>query len=139
MDLGWKFATDLQILRGRKSDLDAFRREIKTGKFEGFMGNAGKLEAEKIRLEINAGKQEKALDRFEVNQQYEQIEKEANNITEKIHAHTNQNVMDNLLLNRYNASLNEEKTADIKSISEIYQEAGIHFSEQIKKNITASQ
>ena len=135
LDLGWKFATDLQILRERKNDLDAFRREIKIGKFAGFMENAGKLEIEKISLEINAGKQEKALDRFEANPQYEQIEKEANNTIETIHAYTNQNVMDNLLLNRYNASLNEERTTNIKLISEIYQEAEIHFSEQIKKTL----
>ena len=135
LDLGWKFATDLQILRERKNDLDAFKREINTGKFAGFMGNAGKLEAERIRLQIQANKQKGELDKFQVNDQYEQIEKEANDITETIHNNTNQNVMDKLLLNRYNISIEEEKVADIKQISEIYQEAGVYFSEKITKTL----
>jgi len=135
LDLGWKFATDLQILRERKNDLEAFRREINTGKFAGFMGNAGKLEAEKIKLQIQANKQKEKLDKFQVNDQYEQIEKEANDITEIIHNHTNQNVMDKLLLNRYNVSIEEEETTDIHIISEIYQEAGLHFSEKITKTL----
>ena len=133
LDLGWKFATDLQILRKRKSDLDAFKREINIGKFAGFMGNEGKLEVEKIKLEIQINKQKEELDKFQVNNQYEQIEKEANNITEIIHNNTNQNVMDKLLLKRYNSSIEEEKITDIKQVSEIYQEAGIHFSEKIIK------
>ena len=135
LDLGWKFATDLQILRERKNDLDAFKREINTGKFAGFMGNAGKLKAERIRLEIQAQKQKEELDKFQVNYQYEQIEKEANNITETIHNNTNQNVMDKLLLSRYNTSLEEEKTTDAKQVLEIYEEAGIHFSEKINKTL----
>ena len=48
LDLGWKFATDLQILRKEKRNLDAFKQEISTGKFAEFMGNAGRLNAEKI-------------------------------------------------------------------------------------------
>lgn len=135
LDLGWKFATDLQILREQKKDLEAFNREIKTGKFAGFMGNAAKLQTEKIRLEIIASKQRKKLDIFEINEQYEQIEKEANGITEIIQTDTNQNVIDNLLLNKYNSSIEEEKTIDVKSISEIYEEAGFYFSEKITKTI----
>jgi len=135
LDLGWKFATDLQILRKRKTDLDAFKREINSGKFAGFMGNEGKLEVEKIKLQIQADRQKEELDKFQINNQYEQIEKEANNITEIIHNNTNQNVMDKLLLNRYNISLKEERVTDIEQVSEIYQEAGIHFSEKIKKTI----
>ena len=64
LDLGWKFATEWQLLRKKKSDLEAFRREIDTGKFAGFMGNAGELEAEKIKLEIKANKQKEKLDKF---------------------------------------------------------------------------
>ena len=135
LGLGWKFATDLQILRQRKNNLDAFNREIKTGKFAGFMGNTGKLKAEQIRLQIKATKQREELDRFQINEQYEQIEKEANNLTDTIHNNTNQNVMDNLLLSRYNASIKEEQATDVNSLSEIYQEAGFYFSEKITKTL----
>jgi uncharacterized protein YydD (DUF2326 family) len=135
LDLGWKFATEWQLLRKKKSDLEAFRREIDTGKFAGFMGNAGELEAEKIKLEIKANKQKEKLDKFQINHQYEKIEQDANTITQSIHDNANQNIMDKLLLDRYNASLVEEQDVDATLVSKIYQEAGIHFSEKITKTL----
>lgn len=135
LDLGWKYATDLQILREKKNDLDAFKREISTGKFAGFMGNAGKLRGEIIRLQIQADKQKEELDKFQINHQYEQIEKEANHITQLIHDNANQNIIDKLLLEKYNGSLIEEKVADNKMITEVYEEAGMKFSEKIIKTL----
>lgn len=136
LGLGWKFATDLQILRERKSDLDAFKREISTGKFAGFMGNEGKLQGERVRLQIQADRQKEELDKFQINHQYEQIEKEANIITQLIHDEANQNIADKLLLERYQNSLMEEKITDEKIITEIFKEAGMHFSEKIKKTLS---
>ena len=131
LDLGWTFATDLQILREKKYKIDVIKREIITGQSPIFVGDEGKLNAERIRLEIKAKQQKEELDNFRVNEQYEQIEKESNNITEIIHEDVNQNVVDNLLLNKYFSSFEEEQVTDIKLISDIYQEAGIHFSDKI--------
>ncbi len=135
LDLGWKFATDLQILRQEKTDLDAFNREIKKGTFAGFMGNAGKLKAEQIRLQVEATRQRRELDRFQINEQYEQIEKEANDLTDTIHNNINQNVVKNQSLNKYNASIKEEQVTDINSLSEIYRKAGFYFPEKIIKTL----
>ena len=135
LDLGWKFATDLQILKKKKIDLDAFKREITTGQFAGFMGNVSKLEVEKAKLQIESDKQKEKLNDFKINDQYEQIEKKSNDITVKIHNYVDQNIIDKLLLRRYDISLEDEKVVDVQYISDIYKESGIYFSTKIMKTI----
>jgi len=135
LDLGWKYATEWQILRKKKNDLDAFKRELDTGKFSGFMGNIGELEAEKIRLDDKAIKEKEKINNFQISEQYERIEQDSNEITQLIHDETNQNIMDQLILDRYNSSLEKETDADYEMVSNIYREAGVNFSANITKTL----
>ena len=131
LDLGWKIITEMQILREKQKDLHAFKREITEGKFAGFMGNLGEMEAEKIRLTNNVGSQRLALEKFQINEQYEDIEKTANSITKTIHEKSNQNVADKLLLDKYIVSLEDEKDTDTDTLRKVYNEAGMHFPDNV--------
>ena len=138
LNLGWDFAVRLQILRQKKYDLDAFKREITTGKFSGIIGDPGELKAERIRLQLEMERQKDILDRFEVNEQYDEIEKEANRITDEMHDLANSNVADTQRLEQYNASIKEEDEydkTDTDTISKIYRESGVYFSEKITNTL----
>ena len=135
LNLGWKIITKMQILKEKQTGLNAFKHEITVGQFAGFMGNMGELEAEKIKLEMHANSQRQALEKFQINEQYEEIEKTANDITQTIHDKSNQNIADKLLLERYNISIKEEKDTDLSILTKIYQEAGMYFPDNITKTL----
>lgn len=125
LGLAWEDASELQILKDKKKGLEDFRKAAKAGIVKGFIGSLGDLEAQKIRIKTQADHEASDLQSFKVHPQYEQIQTEANKLTEEIHAIVNANTIDRRLLSLYEKSLSEELPPTIDSIDRLYQDAGI--------------
>lgn len=135
LGLGWEYASKWQLLKDRIKVLDQIKEEAKSGILTNLIGSVGELEAKRIRLEAQVIKEEENLSNFRVHPQYSQIEKDANDLTNKIHDLVNKNVCDKRLLENYEESLHGETDADPDLVTSIYQEAGLILPVSITKRM----
>lgn len=135
LGLDWTHASKWQVLKDRKKILDQLKREAESGILEYLQGNIGELEARKVRLEEDIRKQKSELDSFRVHEQYDRIEKEANQLTFKIHELANDNVSDRRLLDCYEGSLETERDASLESVEAMYKQAGVVMPENVTKRL----
>ncbi|MDD3607204.1 MAG: DUF2326 domain-containing protein [Candidatus Moranbacteria bacterium] len=135
LGLDWTYASKWQILKDRKKVIDQIKFEAQSGILRDMVGSIGELEAKKIRLESEINNQNKELETFNVHPQYQNIENEANEITNKIHELVNENLTDKNLVEFYEKSFGEEKDADADMIQKVYSEAGVVLAGNIKKKL----
>lgn len=96
------------------------------------LGSIGKLEATKIRLELQAEQEQESLESFQVHPQYRQIEERANLLTTSIHELTNANLADRRMVRFYEESTKIEKLESIdEDIQRLYHEVGLIFPEKL--------
>lgn len=135
LGLGWEYASKLQVLKDREDVLSQIKKGASTGIIANMMGSIGELEALKIRLESQLKHEAENLDSFRVHPQYNQLENDANLLTNSIHELVNQNIDDKRLLEHYENSLKEEIDAEPDKVKRVYAEAGIYFQDSINKRI----
>ena len=115
--------------------MKAMNKAIKTGVLEGVMGTVGELEAERVQLESSVERERKGLAGFRVHQQYETIQAEADRLTQEIHNFININIVERKKLRRYEESISTENPPDEIQLESVYKEAGLVFSDSIKKTL----
>lgn len=125
LGLAWEDAADLQVLKDRKKGLEEFKKATKAGIVKGFMGSLGDLEAQKYRVKSQCDREASEFQSFKVHPQYEQVQTEANLLTEEIHELVNASMKDKRILDLYEKSLTEEKPPAADAIERVYQEAGV--------------
>jgi uncharacterized protein YydD (DUF2326 family) len=133
LGLGWEYASKWQVIKDRVKVLTQIKQEAQSGLLANLMGTTGEIEALKIRLEAQVRQEEEHLKSFKVHPQYSKIEREANELTNKIHKLVNLNISDKRLLEHYEASLKEEVDAKSESVIKIYQEAGVVLPGSVTK------
>lgn len=135
LSLGWEYASKLQVIKDRVKFLNHLKKEAQSGLLANLMGNIGELEALKIRIEAQVQDEDSQLRSFKVHNQYNQIERNADNLTKNIHELVNLNMTDRMILEHYEGSLSEEKDARTDKIIKIYKEAGLVFMDIVTKKI----
>lgn len=135
LGLGWEYASRWQVLKDRARVIDQIRQEAQVGVIADMMGTVGELEASIIRLESQIDEEEGQLRNFQVHPQYTEIEKQANDLTDRIHNLANQNVTDRRLLERYEESLEQEVDAKPDEVARMYKEAGVVFPNVLKRRL----
>jgi len=135
LGLDWTYASKWQVLKDRKKIISQLKNEAQSGMLRDVDGSIGELEAKKIRLENEIRKQNEQLAVFQVHPQYQEIEKEANEITVKIHDLANSCISDKSLLDYYENSFEEEKDVDADIVNKVYEEAGIVLPNGVKKRL----
>ena len=85
LDIDWESVVRLQLVRDRRKVLAQIKREIKAGLVAGFADDTGRLEAEKTILEGKISAEKADLKKFQVHDQYNTLQAEANKITQHIH------------------------------------------------------
>lgn len=135
LDLGWEYASKWQVIKDRMKVLTQIKQEAQSGLLANLMGTTGETEALKIRLEAQVRQEEEHLNSFKVHPQYSKIEREANELTNKIHKLVNLNISDKRVLEYYEASLKEEVDAKSESVINIYQEAGVILPGSVTKRL----
>jgi uncharacterized protein YydD (DUF2326 family) len=125
LGLAWEDAAEMAKLEDRRKGLNDFKNAAKSGVVEGFLGSLGDLEARKVRLSSLVELEASQLQSFRVHAQYQQLQADANQLTDEIHELVNANTMAKRRLDLYGRSLNAEKPPLPDSMEKIYQEAGI--------------
>lgn len=135
LNLNWEYAALLQKLKDTKDAIQALKKATKRGYLENFVGTIGELEAEKVVLENKIKQFDEQLAHFHVHPQYELIQKEANNLTKRIHSISNTITIQKGLLEKYQNDMIDEKDTNINAIEEIYNEAGLIFPNNLTKTL----
>lgn len=135
LGLDWESASDLQVLKDKGDLLQDMKKAAETGLLSNFIGSIGELQATKVRLEQQVKFDKVNLDTFKVHPQYEQIEDEANKLTQHIHERVNENVSDKNIIEYYEQSLEEETDAKPEAVIKVYEEAGVILPQSILKKL----
>ncbi|MFK1755104.1 hypothetical protein ACIXPF_08255 [Bacteroides fragilis] len=90
----------------------------------------------KLRYEIK--KLESAIASFRLSTEYEDVEKEANILTQTIKDNWYQNFVDKKRIEAYKESYSATENISITRIKNIYEELSVEFALQVKKNIGGS-
>lgn len=135
LGLNWEKASRWQQLKDQKNALDALKKAIKTGAIDGELSSLGELEAQRVRLGGQLARENEALTTFQVLPQYQEIEREANKLTEEIHQLVNLNMTDQRRLERYRSVTAEEAAPVSHRLEELYQEAGVALPGAVKRTL----
>jgi uncharacterized protein YydD (DUF2326 family) len=137
LDLNWEHARQWQLLRERKADLDNLKKATKKGNnlLASMLGTVGLLENDRARLTRLSEKEQNDLENFRVYDQYEQIQKEANDVSLRIRILTNDAIHQQLLVEFYEKNLAEEQAANDEQVSEIYRKAKVSLPGVVIKQL----
>ena len=135
LGLEWEHAGRLQELKDEENLLNGLRRAAREGLLEGMIGTLGTLEAERARLESEIRGRSESLSSFRVHPQYEEIEREANDLTSAIQQLSNANLADRRLADLYRTSLEEDQAPDAEEVLEVYQAVGVAMPELVRRRL----
>ena len=135
LGLEWEHAGRLQELKDEENLLKGLRRAAREGLLEGMIGTLGNLEAERARLEADVRTRSQNLSSFRVHPQYEEIEREANDLTSTIQQLSNESLADARLADLYRTSLEEDHAPDTDEVLQIYQSVGVTMPELVQRRL----
>lgn len=135
LNLNWEYAITMQNLKDEKEMITKLKNATKNGYFKNYTGTLGELESEKVVLQNKVEKYDNELAEFKVHPHYEDIQKEANELTEKIHKISETLTVQKSLLEKYENDNFDEKDTDINTIKLIYGEAGLLFPDNVIKSL----
>lgn len=137
LNLSMEYASQFQSLKEKKKGIDDYKQVAKSGVIGTFNLNIGELSTEVITRQNDVDKLKEQLESFQVHPQYEDISKDANNLTEQIHICTNTLVLRQQLLERYQTSYSDETPSlPVVDIEKIYAEAGVLFQDSILRPLS---
>ena len=135
LGLNWEYASDFQLLKDQKATIDNLETASKEGILPLYLGSQGELEAEKIRFEEQIKKADVQLLSFRVHPQYLDLQEKAASITDKIHEITNNLIINQKILKKYQENLVEESDVSIQQVKKIYSDAGLIFPDKLLTNL----
>ena len=136
LDLSWEYAKEWTLLKDEEKVINALKKGLENSTFSEVLGSQGELEALQSIKEDELREEKTALSSFKVHENYKDIEKNANDLTKKIHELSNKNILDKKMVNFYKDSMtNENLEPDIEEVVEVYNEAKMIISESVKKKI----
>ena len=139
LGLEWNHAVQWQRIKDRDKDLKSLRKLVARGAVPYVGGSIGELEAERITLMQEIEDSSRALANFKVHPQYESIQQEANQLTDKLHAATNANFLASRRLKLYRQAIESEEPPSGKSVEEVYEEMGVVFSETVRRSLAEAK
>lgn len=131
LGLNWEHASVVQELKDKDKAIKSLNNAVKAG----VVLSKGELEAERVRLQRELDKKKNALSSFKVHPQYQELQDKANSLTKEIHTFSNKNLVIHKKLERYKESVQLEKAPDSSAVTQLYEEAGLYFSDVLKKTL----
>jgi uncharacterized protein YydD (DUF2326 family) len=131
LGLNWINASEVQDIKERKKAITGLETSIKSG----MALSKGELEAKRVNITNEVKLHSESLLNFKVHPQYREIQENANILTTQIHKFSNELIMLQKKLQRYEESVAQEKAPDNLLVEQLYNESGIHFPGMLKKTL----
>lgn len=135
LGLNWEYVSFSQKIKDKSKAVTSLNQAIKTG----IISSKGELEAQRIRLQLEFDNEKIALSLFKVYPQYQKIQESADLLTGKIHDLSNRNLILSRKLTQYEKSIQSERAPDDALVSQLYEEAGVHFGRALKKTLAEAK
>ncbi|MDR1871102.1 MAG: DUF2326 domain-containing protein [Deltaproteobacteria bacterium] len=133
LGLDYNISKKLEELRTMERNSRELSKAAKSGDLGSFFGQAADLRTELVIAEAKAESLSDKLRSFEIVPEYQELEEEANKISRDIDELNTDNLFDGDLLKQLNSSIVEEDPTDVEYLLKLYNEAGIVFSDSIKR------
>lgn len=138
LSLAWEDASDLQETKDEKKDLDA-RTVALAQQIKGDPRRLlGQMVANRVQLQQKLDQEQAQLRLFRVHPRYSEINETVNRRTEEIHALVNANVADRQIIEMYRTT-GDEDGPEPGALTQLYEEAGVIFSEAIRRRLSDVQ
>lgn len=134
LNLDWSYATDWHQLKEKEKLINDLKKAARAGMMKEMLGGTlGDLEAKRVQLELIVQREHEQLTSFRVHPEYEEIEKQANQLTREMHDLENQNFADEHLLDTYKRSIAEETPPSADELLRVYEEVTVVLPSTVKK------
>lgn len=134
LGLDWELAGKMNQLKAKLDDLDKANKAIEEGALNDFGGTLGELETEKITLQSKLDDMQTRLRQFKVHEQYYDIQKEADDITKKIHKQLNVINLNEQVIDKYSKDLSIEDVSDL-NVEALYAEVNVSFPAELLRHL----
>lgn len=125
LGLDWKVASDWQKVRDREKTLAELKKAASAGAFGSIIGKASDLRTQLTVAEASLLELQTHLANFRVLPEYAQLESEADDLTRRINALSNGNVIDTATIRDLELAMTAEAAPPLAALELIYAEAGI--------------
>lgn len=125
LDLDWTVSQGFQVLREREKGVKGLKQAVRTGELSGFVGSAAEIRAALALGRSKAQKMKDRLEKFRVLPDYEELEKEADELTGRINGLAAENVADRTLIRELETSMREEGLPGEQDLKGLFEEAGV--------------
>lgn len=128
LGLDWKVASDWQKVRDREKMLEELKKAAKGAAFGSVIGKTSELRTQLTIAESSLKKLKEQLADFRVLPQYRELEKEADQLTQKINELANANIVDAATIRDLEQAISIETPPALDDLERIYSEAGVVLS-----------
>lgn len=136
LGLNLNYASQFQEIKDKVKGISDYKKAEGSGILGKKNLSIGELNTESITLEQECTVMKQQLESFKVHPQYVEITKEADQLTEEIHNIVNDITIKKQLLKNYEKSIDlEENDISYGDIEIVYDEAGILFSDSLKRSL----
>ena len=131
LGLRWERASEAWEIKQKDAGVKALLKALEGG----IVPSEGELEAERARLQADLEKEGHSLENFKVHPQYQSVQNDADSLTREIRDLTNRNIFLRKKLGNYQESVEVEQPPDEKRVERLFEEAGVHFGESVKRTL----
>jgi uncharacterized protein YydD (DUF2326 family) len=134
LGLDWELSVKLTQLKSKLDRLEDANKAIEEGAFSDFGGTVGELESEKINLETALGTKTERLKKFQVYEDYANVQKKADSLTKEMHKLLNVTNLNMQVISKYQENLSGEHGEQLR-VEDIYKGAGVIFPDNLKHTL----
>ena len=133
--LDWTLPGRFQELHNQEKIARELRKAATSGELGRYFGKAAELRTQLTLAEARASRLRTQLDAFQVVPEYQELEREASEITGQINNLNIENIVDQDLVRELQASLSAEDAPDFQDLTKLYDEAGIVLPDLPRRRI----
>ena len=133
--LDWTIPGRFQELHNQEKVAKELRKAATSGELGRYFGKAAELRTQLTLAEARTSRLRTRLDAFQVVPEYQELEREASEVTGQINALNIENIVDQDLIRELQASLATEDVPEFQDLRKLYDEAGIVLPDLPRRRI----
>ena len=139
LGLRWSDAAKAQKFKVEAAGLKSLKSAVRSGVYQGLTGTRSTLVADRARLDAEIRRLEQELAKFQVLENYREIQDQADSLTRQLHELSSQLHLKRRLLQNYQESSAQETPPGQEDLDAIYKELGIQLPQLVRKRFDEVQ